>query len=374
MEEKYEIIQIDVRADIHNHTKGSDGKQSSFRAILRAYNQGFNVMALSDHDSVRGFRNLEKDIYAVVGAIREDKSYDFSKILNMLENIKVLKGTELITSYAGLSGVEILGYNFDLEKMEKEIEYLKTTIKEKSYDVVYKGYNKIIDEKRPIFDKSVLDKAYESKATGGITEAFFNELYAHEENRKLLKYTDKNGEEKIADTVKLFINKHVYNKKSELFVDMSKTSPTFKDTIDAIHRAGGKAFLAHPGRYADKIPIKELIDDMIKEGLDGIEVFYPDHSYEFRQFLLEKVREYGLLASGGSDDHHAKNSGEQYQTGRVTIPNIPETQWIFETIQNEKDFFKEATFIQEAIKELRKLREERFKDNIEKVEKNLDGR
>lgn len=36
MEEKFEIALVDVNSDIHNHTKGSDGRQSSFRFLLRA--------------------------------------------------------------------------------------------------------------------------------------------------------------------------------------------------------------------------------------------------------------------------------------------------------------------------------------------------
>lgn len=375
-QDKFEIVPIEINTDAHNHTRGSDGRQTSFRAMLRAYNSGYNVMSVTDHDSVKGFRNLEKDIYAVMGTIREDKSYDPSKILEMFENIKILKGTELITSYKGVAGVEILGYNYELEKMEEEIAHLKTTVKEKPYEALYKGFNKIIDEKGLAFDKNVLDQAYEKikiEGKGGVVGPFFEELYAHEENRSLLRYVDENGEEKEADTLKLFINKHLYNKESELFVDMSSTRPTFKDTIDAIHRAGGQAFLAHAGRYKDKMPVEEYIDDMINEGLDGLEVFYPDHSYEFREYLLEKVREHGIKASGGSDDHHALKEGEQYQTGRVAVPDIPETKWIKETSQNGKDFLAEAKFIQEAINELRTLKELR-KQQIQENGKTNDAK
>lgn len=359
MENKFEIMPIETNSDTHNHTKGSDGRQTSFRAMLRAYNQGINVMAITDHDSVRGFRNLEEDMYSVIGTIKEDKSYDPTKILEMLENIKILKGTELITSYNGVI-IEVLGYNFDIEKMEVEIANLKFTIKEKPYEALYKGFNKIIDEKGLTFDKSVLDEAYEKikiEGKGGVVGPFFNELINHEENKKLLKYIDENGEEKEADSLKLFINKHLYNKESSLFVDMSNTRPSYKDTIDAIHRAGGQAFLAHAGRYKDKMPVEEYIDNMIKEGLDGLEVYYPDHSYEFRELLLEKVKEHGIRVSGGSDDHHVKKEGEQYETGRVAVPDIPETKWIQETAQNGKDFLNESIAVQEAIKELRELKE-----------------
>ena len=147
---------------------------------------------------------------------------------------------------------------------------------------------------------------------------------------------------------------------------MAKTRPSFKDTIDAIHRAGGQAFLAHAGRYKDKMPVENYIDDMIQEGLDGLEVYYPDHSYEFREFLLGKVREHGIKASGGSDDHHSMKEGIQYQTGRVAVPNIPETKWIEEDAESGKDFLKESIEVQEAIKELRQLKELRLQRTNDK--------
>ena len=363
MEKNFEIMPISVNADIHNHTRGSDGRQSAFRFLLRAAHNSKNIVSMSDHDSVKGYKNLENDLYSVVEIIKADKSYEPSKIIEMLESIKILKGTELITSYNGVI-IEVLGYNFDVDKMQSEIERLKTTVQKKPYEALYEGFTKIIEEKGLTFNKEVLDEAYnkiKQEGKGGVVGPFYNELAAHEENKNLLTYIDENGEEKQADTLKLFINKHLYNKKSPLFVDMSATRPTYEDTIDAIHKAGGKAFLAHAGRYKDKMPVEEYIDDMIEKGLDGVEVFYPDHSYEFREFLLQKVRGHGVKASGGTDDHHTIKEGIQYEMGKVAIPNIPETEWMQESVENGLDFVKNSEKMKEAIQELKALRKERNK-------------
>jgi len=377
MEEKFEIVPVDVNSDIHNHTKGSDGRQSSLRFLLRASHNGKNIISMSDHDSVRGYKNLENDLYSVIGTIKEDKSYDPTKIIELLESVKILKGTELITSYNGVV-IEVLGYNFDVDKMQEEIDRLKTTVQRKPYEALYEGFNRIIEEEGLHFNKEVLDKAYEKikeEGKGGVVGPFFNELIAHEENKSLLMYKDENGEEKIADTLKLFINKHLYNKKSPLFVDMSKTRPSYEDTIEAIHNSGGKAILAHAGRYNDKFDVKASIDDMISKGLDGLEVYYPDHSYEFREFLLAKVQEYNLIASGGSDDHHAKKEGIQYEIGRVAIPNIPQTEWMQESVESGLDFVKNSEKMQEAIRELKILQKERQErlNKIEQLDKKLEN-
>lgn len=357
MEEKLEIMPIDLKVDAHNHTRGSDGRQTTFRAMLRAYKKGINVMAITDHNSVRGLRNLGKDMYSVVETAKEDKSYDPTKLLEMLENMYVLKGEELLTVYDGVP-VEIIGYNFDIEKMEDEIEKLKATTKEKAYEVYYKQLPEIVDRLKIKFDRTSFDEAYKTIKTegkGGVVGPFFEEINRYEENQQLLYYKDLDGKVKKANSVKTFIDKHLYNKESPFFVDMTDARPSFKDTIDAIHRAGGIADLAHPGRYM--YDIKSNIDNMINEGLDILEVFYPDHTDEFRKFLLEKVREHGIKASGGSDDHHTKREGIQYETGRVAVPDIPETRWIRETCENGKDFLNESIEVQEAIKELRELKE-----------------
>ena len=360
---KFEIVPIDINVDLHNHTKGSDGRQRSLRFLLRASSKGKNIVAITDHDSVKGIKSLEEDLYSVVETVRADKSYDPQKIIERLEKIKMIKGTELITSYNGVV-IEVLGYEFDVNKMDQEIKRLKSSISKKPYEVLYEGFNKIIERGDIKFDKEVLEEAYQKikrEGKGGVVGPFFQELSSHEENKKVLEYMEK-GETKQADTLKLFINKHLYNSQSPLFVDMTESRPTYKDTIDAIHRSGGKAILAHPGRYMDKFNVLSNLDDMIDVGLDGIEVFYPDHDYEFRQKLLSKVREHELIASGGSDDHHSKKEGIQYEMGRVAIPDIPETQWMRKDKQN---YLQENDVIQKYIRELRKIKEERKKSREE---------
>ena len=44
--------------------------------------------------------------------------------------------------------------------------------------------------------------------------------------------------------------------------------------IQAIHNAGGIAVLAHPACYW-AFSLDKLVQNMIKDGLDGIEVYYP---------------------------------------------------------------------------------------------------
>jgi predicted metal-dependent phosphoesterase TrpH len=82
---------------------------------------------------------------------------------------------------------------------------------------------------------------------------------------------------------------------------------TVAEVIDAAHRAGGIAVLAHPGRDngVAAIPARRAdVAALAALGLDGIEVFYPSHTDAQRTALLQWAGELGLLVSGGSDSHH----------------------------------------------------------------------
>ncbi|MDP2933077.1 MAG: PHP domain-containing protein, partial [bacterium] len=83
------------------------------------------------------------------------------------------------------------------------------------------------------------------------------------------------------------------------------------DAVELIHKAGGIAVLAHPGAVErsghDKLTtekyVDELILDLVKKGLDGIEARYSKYSPEQEQKFLNTAGQLGLLVSGGSDWH-----------------------------------------------------------------------
>jgi predicted metal-dependent phosphoesterase TrpH len=78
--------------------------------------------------------------------------------------------------------------------------------------------------------------------------------------------------------------------------------------IDAIHKAGGTAVLAHPA-CCWAISLDSLIKDLKDKGLDGVEVYYPYkrmrgvvkfHSVKAVKTIANK---YGLIQTGGTDTH-----------------------------------------------------------------------
>ena len=92
--------------------------------------------------------------------------------------------------------------------------------------------------------------------------------------------------------------------------------PPYKEVIDIIHKAGGKAFLAHPFEYKFKDTI-EFINDLRKEKeLDGIECFHPSANQEQRNILVDYAKSNNLYISGGSDYHGSPKPDIEIGIGR----------------------------------------------------------
>lgn len=90
------------------------------------------------------------------------------------------------------------------------------------------------------------------------------------------------------------------------------------EAIALIHRAGGKAFLAHPlALEAEPARLRQLVSELQEVGLDGIEVTGGAQS-AWHEELLHLAEELDLLVTGGSDAHDRR--------GRFGV-DLPTTQW-----------------------------------------------
>ena len=77
-----------------------------------------------------------------------------------------------------------------------------------------------------------------------------------------------------------------------------------EDAIATIHDAGGAAVLAHPGASLPEHVVERLRD----AGLDGVEVWHPQHGPNAVRRWHETAQKLGLIESGGSD-FHSPNRG-----------------------------------------------------------------
>jgi predicted metal-dependent phosphoesterase TrpH len=96
------------------------------------------------------------------------------------------------------------------------------------------------------------------------------------------------------------------------FVPRSGPSP--ETVIATIHRAGGLASLAHPGRTRIDARIPALRDS----GLDALEAYHSDHDTAAADGYRRMADDLGLLVTGGSDYHGDPAHG--VSIGSATLP------------------------------------------------------
>jgi len=245
--------------DLHTHTNYSDGDLSPDNVIQRAKNKNVSVLAITDHDTINGIKNVT------------DTS-----------NIKFIPGIEL-TAKVTKGRMHILGYNIDINNKELNdkmsvlrdnsiksalsiIEQLKKDYNIKfCYEDIHQLINANHNIGRPDIAKLLIKYGY----AGTVAEAF--DKYLIEARKKVL------------STYKGLI---------------------YEECIDLIKRSNGLSVLAHPKSL--ELSEKEfliLLRDMIKSGLQGIEVYHSSHTKEETKYYLDIAKNYNLLISGGSDFH-----------------------------------------------------------------------
>ena len=95
--------------------------------------------------------------------------------------------------------------------------------------------------------------------------------------------------------------------------------PDVSEVCYMIRRAGGCTILAHPANYFADMEKEELfsvLDDLVSKGIDGLECYYPSHSAEFTDMLLEYCNKKNLMVTAGSDSH---GDFSKYAMGSVTV-------------------------------------------------------
>ena len=164
-----------------------------------------------------------------------------------------------------------------------------------------------------IYDKSKIEEP--KKASEYVEIPIYEEIMKHKENFKIL------GE--FTESFGIFFRKGLANPESSYFMNHVEFRPPYKEVIDIIHKAGGKAFLAHPFEYKFDDTIG-FIDSLRKEAeLDGIECFHPSSEDDNKKdILVNYARKNNLFISGGSDYHGNPKPDIEIGIGRGKL-NIP---------------------------------------------------
>jgi predicted metal-dependent phosphoesterase TrpH len=92
------------------------------------------------------------------------------------------------------------------------------------------------------------------------------------------------------------------------------------DAVGWITASGGRAVVAHPGRYKlDRAEMRSLLGEFKSAGGEGVEVVTGSHTRSQYSEYAALAREFGLLASRGSDFHGPLESAAELGS----LPPLP---------------------------------------------------
>ena len=257
-------------ADLHLHTIFSDGTYTPGELIGEVKKREISAISVVDHDTVEG----------IAPTLKEAES----------AGIEVLPGIELSANYHELE-VHILGYLIDFQDagLLKDLNLLKEGRIERIYKIIKKlegqGINLEAQEVFSIAQKGIVGRLHVAKAllakgcVASIHEAFYKYL----------------GDGRPA------------------YVCDFKLSP--QEAIKLIKGVGGIPVLAHPYTLKND----NLINLFVDGGLEGLEVFYPEHSAAMTEHYRDLAKKFGLIMTGGSDCHGILKS-EGNAVGSVKVP------------------------------------------------------
>jgi predicted metal-dependent phosphoesterase TrpH len=261
--------------DFHIHSKYSDGEYDVETIINKLNENNITNFAITDHDNVES-----------VDYLRE-------------RNLNNISGVEMSSRYNNLN-MHILGYYIDgdLDELKKLCNRVSELRKARLYEHVSKlekEYNLQFDE----LDLMNLTKKYSTLGRPHI-------------GKLLIKYG-------YASSMEEAFKKYLFNVHSSIFYRMDA-----KLVIDAIHKAGGIAILAHPKKIEDKynIDIEDFLPDLVEIGIDGIEIYNSLHYNEDSKRYKEIAIKYNLLISGGSD-YHGPNVKPNVKLGYINNEDLP---------------------------------------------------
>ena len=245
--------------DLHTHSTFSDGSFTPEELVEMSVEAGLTSVALTDHDTVDGIPRFMAACEA--------------------RGLNGIAGVEISADVAK-GGMHMLGYLVDpaSESLEKLLHAIRNGRTSRNVDIL-KNLN---DDGLELTFEEV--EAYAGEGLIGrphFAQAMLAKGYVQTKKEAFDRYLAR-GKPGYAERFRL--------------------NP--EDSIREIHAAGGLAVLAHPFTLELK---GDAMDAFMRElaglGLDGVEVYYSEHSPKLVRTYRDLALKYDLLLTGGSDFH-----------------------------------------------------------------------
>lgn len=246
-------ISSDTPIDLQMHTTYSDGRWSAEQLFDHLAQEGFGLVAVTDHDRVDTVERIQ--------------------LLGAQKRVPVLAAVEISAAFQGKMA-DVLCFGFD--PRDQALRAIADDVRQRQKENAEQVYEEL--QRRDYRFPHPQDL----RVAGDCGILLLKQGAVPDWPSALALITDAGYREMKAD---------------------------IRQTVETAHRSGGVALIAHPGRglrepqeFTDYTP--ELLDQVRAEiPLDGIEVYYPTHSPEQVETYLAYATQHDLLISAGSDSH-----------------------------------------------------------------------
>ena len=266
-----------MNVDLHCHSTASDGLLAPKDLAAKAAASAVAMLSLTDHDDTSG----------LVEARAEAEE----------RGIRFIDGVEISVTWRGTT-VHVVGLQIDA----------RTPVLREALGSIRRGRGKRAE------------KIAESLAAAGVPDSLAGaKRYA--ENPDLISrshFARFLVEAGRAPDVKSVFRRYLVKDRPGYVAYQWASLP---DAVGWIRSSGGLAVVAHPGRYRfAKAQMRGFLAEFKDCGGAGIEVVTGSHAPEQYLEFARYAREFGLLASRGSDYH---GEGES-RAGLGALPSLPE--------------------------------------------------
>ena len=267
--------------DLHIHSTASDGSLTPAEIINRAQRLNLAAIAITDHDSIYGSKEALQ--------------------AGIPPSLKFLTGVEISaahpTFFPGSGSFHILGYciRLDNQALNQALNRLREARKNRNPKIIKRlnelGLKISLEDVNPTIAHGQLGRPH-------IAQVMIKKGFVKSMDEAFDKF--------------LGAGKPAYVDKNRIGCE---------ETIKMIRDAGGVPVLAHPAllNINDDFQLEELIQNLIKIGMRGIEVYYPEHSPKQMQRYRELANKYNLLITGGTDFHGSITPKIEMGTGKGTL-------------------------------------------------------
>jgi len=251
--------------DLHSHTLFSDGSLTPPQLVQLARANGVRALAVTDHDHIGGI--------------------DEALAVGDTAGVEIIPGIELSVSYAEFEDIHLLAYYFAWHDphFEARLESFRVARETRAERILERINAKLVGAgHEPISYETVKAQVQGAFGRPHIATALIEGGYVPDMHTAFREYL--------------------------IPCNVPKYYMPADEAMALVRQARGLSAVAHP-RYitADRVRLRQVIQELRAMGLDGVEAYHSDHGSEERLYFIRLANELSLLITGGSDYHGFKS-------------------------------------------------------------------